>query len=144
VKCYEIMTSNPRTCSPLATAHDAAQIMLEEDVGSVPMVDDGSQKLVGIVTDRDLCLGVVAAGEHPMEVPVVECMSAAPITCRPDDDVEVAEELMKEHQIRRIPVVDPQKRCIGMIAQADIALQEQEPKNVRETVREISRPARAA
>lgn len=144
VKCYEIMTPNPRSCSPLATAQETAQIMLEEDVGSVPMVEDGSQRLVGIVTDRDLCLRVVAGGDHPMEVPVAECMNAALVTCRPDDDIEVAEELMKEHQIRSIPVVDPQDRCVGMIAQADIALQEKEPNNVRETVREISRPMRAA
>ena len=141
MKCQDIMTPNPRVCPASASAQEAAQILKEDDIGSVPIVSDESQKLVGILTDRDLCLAVVAEGLHPAEVKVAECMTRNPIACKPQDDLEKAEALMKEHQIRRIPIVDETGSCVGIIAQADIALRER-PEEVHETVQAISRPER--
>lgn len=143
MKCKELMTPNPRFCSPEATSSDAARIMRDEDVGIVPVVDE-NKKLVGVVTDRDLCVGVVAEERHPREVKVSECMSEELVTCKPEEDVGKAEELMKEYQVRRIPVVDDQGRIVGIISQADIALKLGKPKEVTETVKEISKPAQAA
>lgn len=72
--------------------------MGQENVGVLPVIDGTSKKLIGIVTDRDLCLGVIANGKRPTEVPVSECMS----TCGPQDDIQYCEQLMKQHQIRRM------------------------------------------
>lgn len=143
MKCKDIMTPNPRTCSPQDLSIEPGKIMRDEDVGIVPVVEE-NQKLVGVVTDRDLCLGVVAEGKHPREVKIADCMSEELITCKPEDNVQKAQELMQEYQVRRIPVVDNQGRIVGMIAQADIALKVGKPEEVTETVKNISKPAQAA
>lgn len=143
MKCKEIMTPNPRYCSPQATSIEAAKIMRDEDVGIVPICEQ-DKKLVGVVTDRDICLTVVAEERHPREVKVSECMSEELVTCKPEDDVRKAEDLMKEYQVRRIPIVDDQGRILGVIAQADIALKVGKPQEVTETLKEISKPAQAA
>ena len=143
MKCKDIMTPSPHVCSPQSVSIEAAKIMRDEDIGIVPVVENG-QKLIGVVTDRDLCLGVVAEGKHPREVKVSDCMSQELLTCKPEDDVRKAQELMQEYQVRRIPVVDDQGRIVGMIAQADIALKVEKPNEVTETVKNISKPAQAA
>lgn len=140
MKCKDVMTPNPRYCAPSASTVEAARIMRDEDVGIVPVVEQ-NQQLRGVVTDRDLCLQVIAEARNPQEVKVEECMSEDLVTCKPEDDVQKAADLMKEHQVRRIPVVDDQGRLVGMIAQADIALKLGKPKEVTETVKEISKPA---
>lgn len=138
--CQDVMTANPTSCPSSAGAVEAAQIMRDEDVGSVPVIDEGTQKLVGMVTDRDLCLEVVAEGRDPVETTIGDCMSGMLITCRPEDDLQEAERLMQEHQIRRIPVVDQRGYCIGIVSQADLALKANQPEEVHETVRRISEP----
>lgn len=143
MKCKDIMTSNPSYCSPEEISVKAARIMRDEDVGIVPVCEE-DKKLVGVVTDRDICLTVVAEERHPREVKVLECMSEDLVTCKPEDDVQKAADLMKEYQVRRIPVVDDQGRILGMIAQADIALKVGKPEEVTETVQEISKPSKAA
>ncbi|NKE70786.1 CBS domain-containing protein [Candidatus Manganitrophus noduliformans] len=143
MKCKDIMTQNPSYCSPEEMSVKAARIMRDEDVGIVPVCEE-DKKLVGVVTDRDLCLTVVAEERHPREVKVLECMSEDLVTCKPEDDVQKAADLMKEYQVRRIPVVDDQGRILGMIAQADIALKVGKPEEVTETVQEISKPSKAA
>src|SRR3569832_2031391 len=120
MKCKDVMTPNPRACAPSASSVEAARIMRDEDVGIVPVVEQNQLK--GVVTDRDLCLEVIAEARNPQEVKVSECMSEDLVTCKQDDDVQKAADLMKEHQVRRIPVVDDQGRLVGMIAQADIEL----------------------
>lgn len=143
MKCKDIMTPNPSDCSPEDISVKPAQIMRDEDVGIVPVCEE-DKKLVGVVTDRDICLTVVAEERHPREVKVSECMSEDLVTCKPEDDVQKAADLMKEYQVRRIPVVDDQGRILGMIAQADIALKVGKPEEVTETVQEISKPSKAA
>lgn len=143
MKCKDMMTSNPSYCSPEDISVKPAQIMRDEDVGIVPVCEQ-DKKLVGVVTDRDICLTVVAEARNPNDVKVSECMSEELITCKPEDDVQKAADLMKEYQVRRIPVIDDQNRIVGMIAQADIALKVGKPEEVAETVQEISKPSKAA
>jgi signal-transduction protein with cAMP-binding, CBS, and nucleotidyltransferase domain len=76
--------------------------------------------LVGVVTDRDLCLGVVAMDQHPQTVPVQQCMTTNMIACQPDEDIQRAADLMEERQVRRIPVVDQDGILHGMVSTADL------------------------
>ena len=97
-----------------------------------------SKRLVGIVTDRDLALKVVAEGRDPQTTKVEEVMTRKVITCRADDDVENAMKAMAQYQLRRIPVVDKDGRLVGIISQADVATRVGEPERTAEVVREIS------
>ena len=107
MKIHEVMTVNPIWCLPLDTSIQAAHIMRELNVGTVPVVKSSTNhRLVEVVTDRDLCLGVVALNQHPEAVPVQLCMTTNMIACQPDEDIQRAADLMEEHQIRRIPVVN--------------------------------------
>ena len=138
-RCSEVMTKDPVCCLPSDTTERAAQIMKDEMVGPVPVVDDHeTRQLVGIVTDRDLALNVVAEGRDPMTTTVDMVMSRILVTCREDDDIQKAMDLMAENQVRRIPVVDDEGRIVGIIAQADIATRLSEPEKTAEVVEEIS------
>jgi osmotically-inducible protein OsmY/predicted transcriptional regulator len=118
----------------------AAQIMKREDIGPVLVVSDyNSRTLVGIVTDRDLAVQVVADGCDPHNTRVDEVMSSNPVTCRENDDTTKALRLMSDFQVRRVPIVDGQNRLIGIVAQADLARNENE-EEVGEMVEEISQP----
>jgi CBS domain-containing protein len=96
--------------------------MRDEDTGIVPVIDnEQSQRVVGVVTDRDLCMSVVAEGREPRTVMVETCMTTDVVTCSPNDSVEKATELMKEeNQIRRVPVVDEQRRLQGIVSKAGL------------------------
>jgi len=138
-KCSEVMTENPVYALPDDTVEKVAQLMKKEDIGPVPVVDDERNKrLVGIVTDRDLALKVVAEGSDPQTTKVEEVMTRKLITCRPDDDVESAMKAMAQYQLRRIPVVDNDDRLVGIISQADVATRVDEPEKTAEVVKEIS------
>ena len=142
MKIREVMTPNPVCCILTDTARKAAQIMRETNVGSLPVVaDQQSQKLVGMITDRDLCCSIVAEGLDPKTTTIDKYMSADPVTCRDGENVGQCERAMQKHQIRRIPVVDAEGRCIGIVSQADLALKDK-PEKVSKTVAEISKPER--
>lgn len=134
------MTPHPSTCTPDATVQAAALIMSEEDVGIVPIVDPDTNRLVGVVTDRDLCVDVVAAGKHPEQVRLSTILHTKPTTCHAEDDVAVCLSRMQEAQVRRIPIVDDHGTCVGIIAQKDIALRLPEAERVSTLLREISKP----
>jgi len=136
-RCEEIMTRDPVCCAPGDTAVRAAQLMKSCDIGPVPVVE--SRKVVGIVTDRDLALKVVAEGRDAARTKVGEIMTSEVVTCRSDDDVQSALDAMMENQLRRIPVVDRQNVIVGMIAQADVAVKMAESGQVAGVVKEISR-----
>ena len=139
MKVREIMSRDPVCCVPEETAQNVASKMCEHNVGSFPVVSDwDSKKLVGIVTDRDLCCTIITQGLDAKTTKVRPFIHQKPVSCRPDHDLENCEQAMQQHQIRRIPVVDDQGACIGMVAQADIALAVG-PKDVQKTVAEISR-----
>lgn len=138
MKCKDVMTLNPKCCMTSASAQEVAQLMKEENIGIVPILDEKTQKLMGVVTDRDLCLGVVAGGKNPKEAKASEFMSKNPHTCREEESVQKAEEQMKKGKIGRIPVVDSNGLCVGIISQADIALRGGQPKEVFDTFRAVS------
>ena len=138
-KCSDVMTRNPVSARPDDTVASVARLMKENDIGAVPIVDDNnSKRLVGIVTDRDLAIKVVAAGRDPQSTPVREVMTTNVITCRDDDDIETALDAMSTQQLRRIPVVDDGNMLLGIIAQADIATRMNEPEKTGEVVKDIS------
>jgi CBS domain-containing protein len=141
MKCRDVMTENPTYCMPGDLSVRAAQLMQREDVGLIPVVtDDHSRQLVGVVTDRDLALRVVAQNRHPSQTTVDTVMSAEPVTCHPEDDLTLAMDRMKEFQVRRIPIVDDEGMLVGIVAQADVALRTEESEETAEVVAEISRP----
>ena len=137
--CSEIMTADPVCCTRDDTVEHAAQMMKDESIGPVPVVEsDRSKQLIGIVTDRVVVFRVIAGGLDPMKTRVGTVMSQVLVTCKASDDVDTAMELMAEHQLRRIPVVDDESRIVGIIAQGDIATRLEEPVAVAEVVEEIS------
>lgn len=139
----DIMTPNPACCTPDDPAQRAAMVMRNLDVGAVPIVDNEvDRRPVGIVTDRDLCAGVVAHGLDPKTTPLGDHMTANPVCCRPEDSVEAVSELMQARQIRRVPVVDPAGSLCGIVAMADLA--RNAPRKAGETITEVSQPSRAA
>jgi len=116
----ELMTESPRTVPPDASAVDAAKVMQNEDAGVVPIVEDDG-RLVGVVTDRDIALRVVAEGREPDSTKVAEIASQNLATVDPQQDIDEALRLMAEHQVRRLPVVEEDGRLVGILAQADVA-----------------------
>jgi len=116
----ELMTERPRTVPPDASAVDAAKVMQNEDAGVVPIVEDDG-RLVGVVTDRDIALRVVAEGREPDSTKVAEIASQNLATVDPQQDIDEALRLMAEHQVRRLPVVEEDGRLVGILAQADVA-----------------------
>jgi CBS domain-containing protein len=114
----DLMTQNPRAVRPDDTVVDASRMMRDENVGSLPVVD--SDRLIGMVTDRDVAVRVVAEGRDPGEVSVQEIASRNPVTAEATSDLNEALQLMARHQVRRLPVTD-EGRLVGIIAQADVA-----------------------
>ena len=144
MKIREVMTPNPVCCLPTDTAQKVAQVMRDENVGSLPVVaDTQSCKLIGVITDRDICCAIVAEGLDPKNTTIEKHISSDLITCRDGENLDKCERAMQEHQIRRIPVVDSDGRCIGIVSQADLALKDK-PEKVSKTVAEISKPSMAA
>ena len=139
--CNDVMTKDPTCCLPADTIARAAEIMKNEDVGSVPVVEDETtKKLVGIVTDRDIVLKVIAEGRERDAATVGEIMSADVVTCRPDDHLQTAMDRMGQHKVRRIPIVDGKGRICGIISQADVATRIDAPARTAEVLEDISQP----
>jgi CBS domain-containing protein len=125
-------------CTPADAIQKAAELMKANDIGSLPVVNDcNDKKLFGIITDRDICIKAVAAGKSNSTVKVSEVMTKGPVTCGPDKSIEACEALMERMQVRRIPVVDAQGACIGIVSQADIALRDT-AEHTSQTVAAIS------
>ena len=138
-KCKDVMTREPVCCQPGDTVAKAASIMRQEDVGSVPVIEsEATGRLVGIVTDRDLVIKVLAGGRHVEQATVRDAMTPNPASCSEDEDVGRAVELMKERQVRRMPIVDGSGRLTGIIAQADIATRVDRDSQTGELVEAIS------
>ena len=121
MRAQEIMTRDPACCAPEDSVQQAAQLMAQKDCGAIPVVQDWeSRRLAGMVTDRDLACRCLALGMGA-ETEVRQVMSRDPSTCRADAELEDVQRIMSERKVRRVPVVDEQGRCIGIIAQADLA-----------------------
>jgi CBS domain-containing protein len=136
------MTENPACITPETPARQAARLMEDHDVGSLPVVEsDSNRQLVGVVTDRDLVLRVLGHGKPP-ETPVREVMSINVHTCRPDESLDEVENAMARYQVRRIPIVDDDDRVVGVVAQADLArkLRAVGAKDLGKVLEKISEP----
>jgi CBS domain-containing protein len=114
--------------------------MQREDVGLVPVVTENNAKLIGVLTDRDIVLKVVAAGRDPSATAVSEVMTAEPVACLPQESIEAAMELMANRQVRRIPIVDTDGAIVGIVSQADIATRLASPQETGQVVQAISEP----
>ena len=138
--CDEIMTPLPTCCSPEHTAAEAAELMQRQDIGLVPVVDGTSSKLVGVLTDRDIAMKVVAAGLDPRATTVSDVMTTDPACCRPNEPVEAVVELMSKRQVRRVPIVDNAGAIVGIVSQADIATRLANAEETGQVVQAISEP----
>lgn len=133
----EIMTPSPQCCSGETLLNEVAKLMVEADCGEIP-VTDGSNRLIGVVTDRDIVVRVVAKGKNPSSVTAAECMSEPVVVVNEDTTLDDVMSVMEENQIRRVPVVDASGCCCGIISQADVALSA-DKKETGEMVREVSK-----
>jgi CBS domain-containing protein/uncharacterized membrane protein YuzA (DUF378 family) len=131
----EVMTSQPATVTPKTTVAEAVKLLKQHDVGSLPVVESG--RLTGIVTDRDIALGVVAAGRDAAATTVSDVASHDPATVTPDQPLDDALRLMAKKQVRRLPVVE-ENRLVGIVAQADVARHAGDART-GDVVEEISR-----
>ena len=133
----DVMTARPRSAAPDTPLGQVAELMGTQDIGAIPILD--GDQLVGMITDRDIVVRAVAKDKDPRAIPSREICSGELVTVRPDQDLSDALHLMAEHQVRRLPVVDDENRLVGVVSQADIAL-DAEDKSVGEMVAEISKP----
>ena len=139
-KCNEVMTKNPVCCLPGDLVIKAAELMKSEHVGSIPVVEnEETKKLVGIITDRDLALKIVADKREAASTKVEMVMTCKLVTCQAEDDLQKAVDAMSENQLRRIPIVDEDNKILGIIAQADVVMHFDHPKKAAAMVKEISR-----
>jgi CBS domain-containing protein len=119
MKVQEIMTTDPATCGPDEAVMYAAAIMWHRDCGAVPVVD-GKRRLVGIITDRDICIALASRNARPRGVKITDVMSGNLITCQANDSIADALKLMAEHQVRRLPVVSGEGILEGIVALSDL------------------------
>jgi CBS domain-containing protein len=136
-KVRDAMTASVRTAAPTESLADAAKAMKQEDVGSLPVVEDG--RLVGVITDRDIVVRAVAEQGDPRSIRVTEIASREVVTVEPEQDLDEALALMARHKVRRLPVVE-NGALVGVLAQADVALEAKE-KDSGELLEEISQPS---
>lgn len=143
MRAKHVMTKDPTCCVPSDTAVKAASIMRDEDAGIVPVIEnEQSQKIVGVVTDRDLCMNVVAEGRDPRTVQAQECMTTTVVTCSPNDSIEKATELMRENQIRRVLVVNEGGQLQGIVSMADLVGRgEIKAAQTHDTLKQVSAPS---
>lgn len=138
-KASEVMTKNPVFCMSNDMAVKAAKLMKSENVGSIPIVENGNtQELIGIVTDRDLAMKIVGEGLDAESTQIKVVMTHKVVTCLADDDLQKVMDIMSEHQLRRIPVINENKKILGMISQADVAIHYDHPEKTAAMVKEIS------
>lgn len=143
MKAREIMTKDPRTVTPDTGLQEVARLMQSEDVGIIPVVEAGGRNLLGVVTDRDIALRVVAEGKDASSTKVSDVMSKGVRTCKEDDSVDDVMDVMGREQVRRIPIVDEREELIGVVSQADVVLKARSDRKAEETVEKISEPGRA-
>lgn len=120
MKIESLMTTDVRVCFASGSLADAARVMWDGDCGCVPVLDEDT-RVVGMLTDRDICMAAWTQGRPLAEIPVPSAMSAKVIACKCGDRVEDVEELMRQHQVRRVPVLDVDGRLEGLVSLADLA-----------------------
>jgi uncharacterized protein YegP (UPF0339 family)/CBS domain-containing protein len=135
----EVMSTNPACCTQDTSLQEVARLMAENDCGCIPVVDSQlNKKPVGTITDRDIAIRAVAVGQNPVTTKASEIMSIDIVTIKPNQSLEECLRTMEERDIRRILVVDENGGCCGIVAQADIAQNNNNPVRTFEFIREIS------
>jgi CBS domain-containing protein len=141
MKIKEIMTASPACCTPETSLREVAAMFVDHDCGAIPVVDNvDTRRPIGMVTDRDIACRAVAKGLNALELTARDCMSSPSVTVKEDASLDEAIQLMEDNKVRRLPVVDERGRCIGVVAQADIALSAGKGKTA-EVLKEISQPS---
>jgi CBS domain-containing protein len=135
MRCEEIMKGDVSTVSRDATVQEAARLMVDDDIGFLPVVD-GSGNVVGTITDRDIAIRLVAPGLPADSIRVHQVMTTNVVSCKRSDDLRIAEELMKESKVSRILVVDDRGAPCGVISLGDLAERDDE-RAAGSTLREV-------
>jgi CBS domain-containing protein len=139
MKVNDLMTRDPACGTPETGLQAIARLMVEHDCGEIPIVDSKrTMRPVGVVTDRDIVVRCVAEGTNPLDVEAGDIMSSPAVTVTPHTSLEDCLDLMEEHQVRRIPVVDEAGAICGIVAQADIA-RHAPHRQAAEVLKEVSR-----
>jgi CBS domain-containing protein len=136
MKVKEVMTGRPECIAPTATVQEAAARMRSLDVGSLPVCDN--DRLVGVITDRDIAVRSVAEGHDPTRDHVRETMSPGIIYCFDDQDAKEAADLMGEKQVRRLPVLDRNKQLVGIVSLGDLAVEARDDRMSGDALKHIS------
>jgi CBS domain-containing protein len=140
----EIMTANPACCTSATTLQDVAQMMIDHDCGEIPVVENKDNNLpIGVITDRDIVCRAVARGLNPLDLTAGDCMTTPCVTVTPEMSVDECCRILEDNKIRRVPVVDADGCCCGIVALADIALHAKNKETV-EVVKEVSEPTASA
>jgi CBS domain-containing protein len=139
MRIAEIMTRDPEVIPFDCVLRDAALKMRELDVGMLPISKD--DRLVGMLTDRDVTIRATAEGRDPTKTKVSEVMTPEVLYCFEDQDVSEAAKIMQDKQIRRLPILNREKRLVGILSLGDMAVQSGEQKIVSATIKEVSEPA---
>lgn len=140
----DVMTTDPACCIPEAGLQEVAQLMIDHDCGEIPVVENKETKRpIGVITDRDIVCRAVAKGLSPLDLTAADCMTRPCVTVTPEMSVGACAWLMEDKKIRRVPVVDADGCCCGIVALADIALRGKTGVTA-EVVKEVSEPTSAA
>ena len=122
MKVESVMSKDVARCLPSDSLNDAARVMWERDCGIVPIVESReADRVVGVITDRDICVAAYTTGRRLAEIPVAEVMAKRVVSCRSSDELKAAEQLMRRAQVHRLPVVDASEQLVGVLSLADIA-----------------------
>ena len=140
----DVMTADPACCVSETALQEVAQMMVDHDCGEIPVVENKETKLpIGVITDRDIVCRTVARGLNPLDLTVADCMTSPCLAVTPEMSLGECIWLMEDNKIRRVPVVDADGRCCGIVALADIALRGKTGVTT-EVVKEVSKPTAAA
>lgn len=135
MKIAELMTMDVASCAPADSLSRAAQLMWERDCGCVPVLD--GEKVVGMITDRDICMSTMMQGRSPAQVRVDQAMSREVFSCSPDDSIDAAAKVMRHRQVRRLPVLDGNGKLVGIVSLNDLALRATQMSNLIQRNHEI-------
>ena len=144
MKVKDVMTPDPACCIPETALQEVAQMMIDHDCGEIPVVESKeSKRPIGVITDRDIVCRAFAKGLNPLDLTVADCMTTPCVTVTPETSIGECARLMEDKKIRRVPVVDTDGLCCGIVALADIALRGKTGVTA-EVVKEVSEPTGAA
>jgi len=139
-KASDVMTANPQTVNEKQTIREVARLMVDKDCGAVPVIGENGRKVIGMITDRDIVVRLVAEGKDPSTSKVSDAMSRNARTIGEDMPLNQVLELMSKEQVRRVPVVDKNGELIGIVAIADIANQSRDEQKLGQAITNISEP----